>query len=154
MTQNIDQVTDEMAQELTGSKNEDVSGLIVTTASMIELLLQSRFSSAKIEEMTGSDPGFVKAAMNDDTVFDEAFAPKEIKRLRVLFLREALKSLFRKHPFIGNKKAAQRLGISAKECNFIYDGLIASGELKFKMSKPTWTGAEKTELLREHLVID
>lgn len=153
MNQKIEQVTEEVANEAFPDQTAAPSGLILTTSGMIEFLLQAGLPASRIEDRIGAEVGFVKNALNDETVFDEGSAVSEVKRLRILYLRENLKFIYRKSPFTGSKKAAHKLGVTKKEFDSIYDGLISSGELKYKISIPTWGDPEKRAPLREHVVV-
>lgn len=145
--------TDTVTKEILGEFDDNV-GLILTTSSMIEFLLQAGYDTPKIDGRIAAIPGFAQNGVQDDTPYDEAKAGKEVKRLRQLYLREHLKWLYRGSPFLGRKKAAEQLGVTENEVAYIYRGLLSSGELKFKMSIPTFGDPDKRRPLREHLVTD
>ena len=153
MSQNNDQVVEESVNTPVADPANNMVGLIVTTSSMVEFLLNAGQVASRIEDRIGADNGFVKGALTDQANYDPSTSTDEVKRLRMLYLRKQLKFLYRKHAFIGAKKAASKIGISLNEFDFIYNGLIASGELKFKLSVPTWGDPEKKNMLREHVVV-
>ncbi|MBS1960082.1 MAG: hypothetical protein JST80_11455 [Bdellovibrionales bacterium] len=136
----------------TKSQEQPPSGEIVTPASMVEFLLSSGLKVSEISEKIAVSDDFVKNALSADTVFNESNSNSDQKRLHSLYLRNRLKLIYRKFPFIGIKKAAQRLGVTQSVAQSVYDSLIGSGELKYKMTVPTWSDAESKEPLREHIV--
>lgn len=138
-------------QEDVSANNNDV-GADVTKAEMLELLLGLGLSAEEIEKLVGAQSGFVATGVLIDQPLPANPTPEEL-RLSELYWREQIKGLFRSSPFIGSVKGARELGLEVKEFRRLYQLLIRDGELKFRLTIPSWVGAKKMAL-RKHVVID
>lgn len=122
-----------------------------TPSDMTGSLLQSGFTATEVEDRIAAPSGSVQQWLGDSTLVTESSA-SELLRLKQLYLREQVKSVFRNSPFIGVPKGADRLGIASKDFESIYKSLLSSGEITFSMEIPTWLDQGKRVPLRKHHV--
>lgn len=130
----------------------EASGHEFTPSSMAGFLLQIGFTVDQIEGRIAAPADFVKICLADSSPVT-GNADQPIVMLKNLYLREQVKSFLRASPYMGMTKGSQRVGISRKDYESIYNSLISSGEVKFIIDTPDWgdTGAKKIPL-RKHIV--
>ncbi len=122
-----------------------------TPSDMAGSLLQSGFTATEIEDRVATQSGNVQEWLGDTSPISESSSP-ELSRLKHLYLREQVKSVFRTSPFIGVQKGSERIGIARKDFEFVYKALMSSGEITFSMEIPTWLDQDKRTPLRKHHV--
>ena len=122
-----------------------------TPADMAGSLLQSGFTATEIEDRVAASAGSVQDWLTDVDEISSASSAESL-RLKQLYLREQVKSVFRNSPFIGVVKGAERLGIARKDFEFLYRALLSSGEISYSMEIPTWLDQDKRVPLRKHHV--
>lgn len=139
-------------KNLASEAEADVTAHEFTPASMVAHLLQSGFTVDQIEGRIAAPMDFVKGCLSDSQPISSQ--PDQLMlMLKDLYLREQVKSFLRASPYLGMKKGAQRIGISLKEYEATYNGLIRAGEVKFVIDTPDWgdVGSKKIPL-RKHIV--
>lgn len=138
-----DQFENEMAPDLVCHR--------FTPADMAGSLLQSGFTASEIEDRVAAPEGSVQQWLGTEELILEN-SQAELLRLKNLYLREQVKSVFRNSPFIGVQKGSERLGITRKDFEFIYRALLSSGDITYSMEIPTWVDQDKRVPLRKHYV--